>query len=165
MSSLKNTLKNDIYDCEVCDGTGSEIESYSYFDTVMDTWMPAERAIGPCPACSGTGEKQPTEEPPLYDDHTVYYTDASERYDYPGTKHTDSTYWFSKSGKQQQIREVWIPNERIEYQLGRYGSGLHIALTAQAFSEWKEEGLLDYRPDRITTLPWLYDKHGNEIEF
>ena len=57
------------------------------------------------------------------------YTTAPENYDYGYCESEVTPYVFIRSDKQEfPIRKVEIPDESVDYQVGRYLSGLHMAV-------------------------------------
>lgn len=72
----------------------------------------------------------------------MFYTTAPEAYDYPYTVRGDAPVGhMNLMVGEQSIYEVEIPAERLEYQMGRYQSGLYVCLTADELNEQVEVGL------------------------
>lgn len=67
------------------------------------------------------------------------YTDAPSAYDYDWSIRSEEPIGILLLND-TPIYEVQIPEEKLDHQCHRYGSGLHISLTKDTFIEWIEDG-------------------------
>ncbi len=75
------------------------------------------------------------------------YTTAPEAYDYGYVERTPEPIGEMVSLRgAQPIYRVRMPEEHVDYQCGRYGSGLHPSLDESELTEWDTHGFLKLYP-------------------
>lgn len=77
-----------------------------------------------------------------------FYTDAPEAYDYSYVTRMPSGFEYEGARGWVKLDVVVIPSEHVDYQLGRYGSGLHVAWEPSKVQEALGYGFVRFANDQ-----------------